>query len=92
MLEPLELLKVMVRVLLCMLEAAEVPFRYLEVQEVQEVVRCALIYIPEVVEGGLYSLDVLEVMRQVLLSIPEAMEVDLFAGGAGRLWIGRSVC
>ena len=47
-----EMLEGMRRVLLRMLEAVEGELCLLEVPEVQEVMRCALLYTPEAVEVG----------------------------------------
>jgi len=89
-LEMLEVLQVMHRVLLCMLEAVEGELCLLEITEVM---RCVLLYILEVVEGRLCllfvsevlqvseALEVLrvpEVMRCVLLCILEAVEGRLY--------------
>jgi hypothetical protein len=53
----------------------------LEVLEVPEVMRCTLLSMLEIVEGGLCVLEVLEVTRCVLLCMLEAVEVGLCCWG-----------
>ena len=54
-----------------------VRWRYCEVLEVIEAMRCVLLCMLEVVKGRLCSLEVIDVMRHVLLCMPEAVEGEL---------------
>src|SRR6266480_3942349 len=105
-LDALEMLEGMRRVLLCMLEVVEGELCLLEVLKVQDVMRCVLLCILEAVEGRLCLLEVLGVletlgwMRRVRLGMLEAVEVSSVCwrryavcwSVCWRLWRVGSVC